>query len=197
MIFTPRHFSGVAMQVAATNPMMDAKLGTTEPREVGLGLIGASAVLAKRDGMVDAVHFVMGMKCVPSARLVSVNGRAKWNALPNGGDAFTLTLEYERKRPTAALADHHHYAALAGLFLSEPPVRAIFRLVFLFDVTAEVRAVDFDRTGELDAALFRLNCFPQFVRQHESGPVLAIEVAAQLERAMALRAVAEIAMAKR
>ena len=55
----------------------------TQAGEVGLGLIGAHAVLAERFRVVDALHRELRLKRVPVARLIGVNGSV-FRAVPDG-----------------------------------------------------------------------------------------------------------------
>lgn len=65
MIFTPCDFRRVGVQVLTADMMVLAKLGATRSRKVGLRLIGARAVLAERDRVIDAAHVVVSMQRVP------------------------------------------------------------------------------------------------------------------------------------
>ena len=58
-------------------------------------------------------------------------------------------------------------------------------------MAAEVGAVNFDFARYGRAVRFRRQRFADFVRHHKRGLVLAIQVAAQLQGAMALGAVHE------
>jgi hypothetical protein len=84
--------------------------------------------------------------------------------------------------------------ALACLFLSKAAVGALSLAVLGLLVAARIHAIDVDfadqlrRGGVMD---LRAKRFPQLVRENEGGLVLAIQVAAQLERAMTLGAVRE------
>ena len=76
---------------------------------------------------------------------------------------------------------------------SPAPVNALGNLVLRFDVAAKVSAVDFlfGRFGKRRLGLFGLDCFAQFMRENECHLVLAIQIAGELQSAMALRAVGE------
>jgi len=55
---TPRHFPGVAVQIPPADMVMLANLGPTKAREIRLGLIGASTLVAESYQAVD----VLGVK---------------------------------------------------------------------------------------------------------------------------------------
>jgi hypothetical protein len=53
---------------------MRSDFSAAEPSEIGLRLIGAGVVFAEGNRVIDAVHVVMGMQCIPAARFVGMNG---------------------------------------------------------------------------------------------------------------------------
>jgi hypothetical protein len=44
MIFAPRHFRSVLMQMATIQPVVRTIFGAAKPRKIGLSLIGARAI---------------------------------------------------------------------------------------------------------------------------------------------------------
>jgi len=93
--------------------------------------------------------------------------------------------------PSATLAHGHDTAPLAGLMLGQTPVDPIGLAVGGLHVAAEVGAVDLDMTVQHRARVLRRHRLAQLVGQHERGLVLNVEIAAELERGMALGAVHE------
>jgi hypothetical protein len=91
----------------------------------------------------------------------------------------------------AALAHDDNHAALAGLIFSKATVAAVGLVIRGAHMPAEICTVNFDLTGDSRAARLRSEGFADLVRHDECRLVLAIQVAAQLKGAMALRAVHE------
>lgn len=54
-----------------------------------------------------------------------------------------------------------------------------------------VRSINFADAGQLRLPLFVLDCFAEFVHQNKGALVLAVQIARELQRAIALRAVDE------
>src|SRR6185312_10229653 len=102
-----------------------------------------------------------------------------------------LALGHEGQRLAVALAHDDHGAALAGLVHDEATVASVLLVVRRFDVAAEIGAVDFYLTLDRAADIFGADCLADFVREDEGRLVLAIKVARELQRAMALGAVCE------
>ena len=152
MILAPSHFGRVGVQALAADPVMHADLGAAQPGEIRLGLVGARAVLAECDRMIDPVHVVMGVQHVPATRFVGVNGRTDRDVLADRRDRVALLTEHEGKRAAVALAHDDHDLPLAGLFLRDATVDALCNLVLRLDVAAEIRAVDFLLSGLAERA---------------------------------------------
>jgi hypothetical protein len=89
----------------------------------------------------------------------------------------------ERQGAPKQFADDYHDLTLAGLFLSLPTVGTVCLAVCRLYLATEISAVDFDRAGHLwfvgvvDLGAER---FAQFVSEHVSRLVLAIEITAKL-----------------
>lgn len=108
------------------------------------------------------------------------------------GDRFTFRAEHVRYRATIALARDDDNAALAILVLGEATIDPVLFPVGGFEVAAEVSAVDLDLASEfVGGLLLGGDSFADFVRHDVSRFVLAIEIARELQRAMAFRAVGE------
>lgn len=123
--------------------------------------------------------------------LVGVDGAAGRNGAGNGDDRSIFGLEHERQRATTALAHDDNHAALAGLVLRKATVAAIDLVVRRAHVTTEVCTVNFHVARHGLAVRFRGQRFADFVSHDERRLVLAIQIPAQLQSAMALRAVHE------
>ena len=105
-----------------------------------------------------------------------------------------IALARDDERPSAA----HHFArdnydlALAGLLLRQPAVLAIGSAVLLFDVSAEIGAVNFNLASKFGFRLDRgPNRLPDFVSEHKCGFVLNAQVAGERQHAFAFDLVAE------
>ena len=90
-----------------------------------------------------------------------------------------------------ALASDNDDAALAGLVLGKAAIHAVLFEVGWPNVAADVGAIDLDRAGERCALAISLaDRFAELVAEHEGRPVLHVEIAAELQSADALGAVA-------
>lgn len=61
LVFPPRHFGGVAVQVLPADPVILAPLRTAQTGEIGLSLVGAGVIRAVGFLVVDALHVEAGM----------------------------------------------------------------------------------------------------------------------------------------
>lgn len=61
VIFLPSHLAGVGAQVFAADVVVLPDFGATHPGEEGLGLVGASAVQAVGNRVVDPVHLIVSV----------------------------------------------------------------------------------------------------------------------------------------
>jgi hypothetical protein len=183
-ILAPRHFVGVLIEVLTADPMMDAKLGAPQPTKPALRFVGAGPVIGlELAGMIDPQHRIRGVQGIPRARLVGMNDRSAGDVLPDQRDRGTLARHDERKCATHDFAGDNDDLTLAGLFLGSAAVGSIRFAVRLFDLAAEIRAIDRNRAGQLrliGAVNLGTHRLAQFVREHESCFVLTIEIAAQL-----------------
>ena len=68
-ILVPRALTRVERQVDTADVMVLAELGPAQAREVALGLIGAGAVVAERDAVVDPFGGEVGMQGIQHAAL--------------------------------------------------------------------------------------------------------------------------------
>jgi len=193
VIFAPRHFVRVLRQVATANAMMDAVLGAAEPAKEALGLVRVRAVFGHvLDAVIDATHVVGGMKRIPATRFVSADRSAGSDTLPDQRNRRALAGYDERQRPAHDLAGDDDNLPLAGLFLDEPAINALGFLVLRLLAAARIHAVDVNLAGQFGAAVnFRSQHLAELVAEHEGRLVLDVEVAAQLERRMALGPVRE------
>src|SRR4051812_29747648 len=121
--------------------MVNADFGATQPTEILLSPIGASAVERIRLLMVDPLHFKPLMQMVPSGGFVGVNGCALGDPSANECRGAAFAVEHGGDRIAAALADDHDHLALAALITGVASVKAIRLHVGGPDVAAEVAAV--------------------------------------------------------
>lgn len=191
VVLTPRHLGGVGREVGAGDVVVDAHLGPTQTGEIALSLIGAGVVGAVGHLMVDAVGLERLVETVPALSLVSVNDGAGEHAGLNRVHALSLGTEGKGEGLTVALADHDDDAALAGLVLGKATVPPILLHVLRPDVAAEIGAIHFHRARHGGVRGLSGDGLAELVSHHKGGAVLAVEIAAQLERGVALGAVGE------
>lgn len=107
-------------------------------------------------------------------------------------DRFAFRAKHVRYRAAIALAGDDDDTTLAVLVLGKPAIDPVFFPVGGLEVTAEIRAINLDLASEfVGGLLFGSDGLADFVRHDVSRLVLAIQVAGELQRAMALRAVGE------
>lgn len=139
--------------------------------------------------MIDALREEASVQGVPTARLVGMDRGAERDAASH--DRGFLGLGDEGQGTAAALASDHDDAALTALILGLAAVDPIGLAVLRANVAAEIRAVDFDRTGRRVVLGLGRHGFTQLVREHERRLVLHVEVAGELQGRVTLGAVHE------
>jgi len=82
-------------------------------------------------------------------------------------------------------------ASRVGAVPKQPAVHSILFEICGTHVSAEIGAVNFDGVAELRFSRLRRHCLAQFVHEHESGLVLNVEVAGELNGGHPLRGVHE------
>jgi hypothetical protein len=98
-------------------------------------------------------------------------------------------LANESARTAVTLAERNHYAAFVATDWLAAAVEAIFFAIGRAHHTAGVHAVDFDFAGKRGCGCFGRHRLADFVREDKRRLVLAVQIAGELERANALRAV--------
>lgn len=191
VVLAPRHLSGVGGEVRTGDVVVNAHLGAAEAGKERLGLVGARFVGAVGDLMVDAVRLERFVKPIPALRLVGVDDGARKDAGLNRLNALGFGAESKGKRLTLALTDHDDDATLARLVLGKATVLPIRLHVLGPDVPAEIGAIHFNRARHGGVGSLGRYSLAQLVSHDEGRPVLDVEVAAELERAVALGAVGE------
>lgn len=141
--------------------------------------------------MVDALREEAGVETIPARGLVSVNGGARGNAGHQNRERGILGLRDGRDGTAAALAQHDDDTALAGLVLGLATVDPVFLPVLGSDVAAEIGAVDLDLAGGGVGRRVGADGLTELVGEHESRLVLNVQVAGELQGAVALGAVHE------
>ncbi len=61
VVFLPCHLASVGREILSADVVVLSDFGATQAREVGLGLVRASAVQAVCNRMVDPVHLVVSV----------------------------------------------------------------------------------------------------------------------------------------
>lgn len=191
MILAPRHFRGVGGKVLPADVVVNADLSAAQARKEAFGHVGAGLPIRVRVLMVDALCEIERMQAIPVHSLIGVDGRAGVNGRLDMRHGSGLRLGNVREGAAIAFTHHNHDAALAILVDRKATVATVLFPVGGLHVTAEVRAVHFNRTGRLNLGDFRRHGLTQLVRQNESRFVSAAQVTGELQGAMALRAVHE------
>src|SRR5687767_5270149 len=79
---------------------------------------------------------------------------------------LSLVLDDKRQRPSAALAERHHNAALAGLVFGFAAVDPVLDVVPLADCAADIAAVNLDMIVKLLTVDLGSHGFAELVRKH-------------------------------
>lgn len=123
--------------------MVRPHLGTAKSREKRLRLIGASAILAIRLRMVDALHLVAAVQGIPPGGLIRVYRAAQGHPATDDGHGLRLALEHACKRPAPAFPHGDDDLPLACLVHEQAAVFAVCLEVLRANMPAEIRPVDF------------------------------------------------------
>jgi hypothetical protein len=83
IVLAPRRFLRVAEKVRARDVVVDADFGATEPGEVFLSHVSASAIEAVCLLMIDSLDLETLMKAFPRRRFVGMNNRSLRDAGAN------------------------------------------------------------------------------------------------------------------
>src|ERR1700722_7641947 len=123
--------------------------------------------------------------------IVGIERSTGRDVIADGRNGSILGAEHERKATPVALAHDNYATALAVLINREATVAAVLFPIRWLHIATKIRAVDFYRFAVAAnlADAFRGDGFADFVRQDESGFVLAIQIAGELKGGMALCAV--------
>lgn len=191
IVLAPSHLTSVGGEVGAGDVVVNAHLGPAQAGEERLGLIGAGFIEAVALLVVRAMGLEALVEPIPALGLVGVDDAASLDAGLNGRDRLGFGAEGEREGLALALADDDDDPALAGLVLGKATVATIRLHVLGADVAAEVGAVHLDRARHGGVCGLGGDGLAELMRHHERRPVLAVEVAGELEGGMTLGAVGE------
>jgi len=140
----------VAEEVRTRDVVVDADFGATEPGEVFLSHVSASAIEAVCLLMVDSFDLETLMKVIPRRRFVGVQNRPLRDASANERSSLAFRIEDCRNRVTTAFTDHNYNLALAILVPGEAAVAAVYFLISQFEIAA-TRSNDTLRQGSVSA----------------------------------------------
>ena len=193
VVFPPRTFVRVGVEMPAAYPMMNTELGTAQPREERFGLVGAGAGRRDElDRMVDPHHREAGVKDVPLARFISVDDRVAVDGLPDQRHGRAFRWDNPGDRSALTLAGDHDNLLLRILAALLPPIGLA---VLGADARAEIGAINLGLAtlaaqllGRMDLGAHRL---AQLVQHDEGRFRVDVHVARHLQRRGALHAVAE------
>lgn len=191
MIFTPCSLTRVLFQIRPCDMVVRANFHPAQAREIAFGLIGAHAFILERNRVIDPARIPSGVKQIPPAAFVGMDGCERANMIAHIGDGIAFIAHDEGKRLALALAHDDNTLALAGVVRFQAAILAIFLAVFRLHISAEITPIDFDCAIERAANLFLRHRFAQLVREDEGRLVLAVQIARQVKRGNALCAVAE------
>jgi hypothetical protein len=138
VIFPPGILLRVAEDIRPRDVMMDADLSASEPGEVFLSHVSASAIEAVCLLMIDSLDLETLMAVVPRRRFVGVDDRALDDLGADEWGGLTFRVEYCGDRIATSLPDHDNNLAIAALVPWETTVTAIFFLVGGRHIAAEV-----------------------------------------------------------
>ena len=193
MILAPRHFVRIGLKMLAADPVVHPVFRPAKAAEPALGLVHVGTVSRDVFGrMIDPPHVIGGVQHIPAARFVGMDDGAGGDVFADQRDSGALARHDERQGAAHNLAGDHHDLALAGAFLGKPAIDPLGFLVLRLLVAAGVHAIDVNLARQLAATLnLGTQRFAELVGEDEGRLVLAIEVAAQLERGMPFGSVGE------
>lgn len=191
VVLAPRHLGGIGCEVGAGDVVVNAHLGASEAGEERLGLVRAGFVGAVGDLMVDAVRLERLVQPIPTLRLVGMNYGAGGDARLNRLHTLRLGAEGKSECLALTLSDHDDDAALTRLVLGEAAILPVRLHVLGTDVPAEIGAIHLNRTRHGRVGRLSRHGLAQLVSHDEGRPVLDVEIAAELERAVTFGAVGE------
>lgn len=191
VILAPRGFGRVLVEVLLGHMVVLADDGAAQAGEVAFRLIGAGAVEAVGEAVVDAERVIGRFHVIPMRALVGVQDGPEGHPLADDLDALGFLTNDEGQRAALALTQDDDHAAVRVPVLGQATVLAVLLLVLRADVAAEVRAVHFDHAGERHVVVPLGHRFAQLVGQDEGRLVLAVQIAGELEGADPLRRVDE------
>lgn len=191
VVLAPSGLSRVLVEVLLGDVVVLADDGAAQAGEVAFRLIGAGAVKAVGEAVVDAERVVGGFHVVPVRALIGVQHGPEGYALADDLDAIGFLLHDEGQRAALALAQDDDHAAVGVPVLGQAAVLAVLLLVLRPDGAAEVRAVHFDHAGKRHVVIALRHRLAELVGQDEGGLVLAVQIARELEGADPLRRVDE------
>jgi len=125
---------------------------------------------------------------------IGVNGRAIRDMMMDHRHGLIFGFEHERQRAARALAHDDDHAALASLIDRKTTIATVLFEVRRSNVPTKIGTVDFDAlalAADLVADNAAADRFAEFVREHESGLVLDVQIAAELECGVPLGAIHE------
>ena len=191
VVLAPRHLLAVGFEVGAGDVVVDADLGAANAGEERLGAVGAG--LGGRIGLlvVDALREEAVVQAIPGSGFVGIEGRAGGHLGADRGHRSRLGAEHEGQRLAAPLAHYHDDLALSGLVLGLAAINAVGLLIGGLHVAAEVGTIDLDLTGQGALVTVGRDGFADLMGEDEGRLVLAIQIAGELEGAVALGAVGE------
>lgn len=170
---------------------MGADLGSAQARKVTFRLIGRDAAIHVALGMIHAESFVPDVETLPRVTLVRDQHRIMLDVIEDDRRASRFVRSDESERPPATFAHDDDRLALAVEVLQQAAILAVRLLVRGLHVSAEIGSIDLDGAREFPGREFNRHRFAQFVGEDERGLVLHAEIAAQVKRRHALRAVDE------
>lgn len=131
------------------------------------------------------------MELVPAGSLIGMHGAANSDLGGHSGDGSPFGSCNEGNGAALPLANHNDGLTLAGLVSRKAPVNPIRLAVLGADVAAKIGAIDFNRAGGGVGGRLGSDGLTELVRENEGRFVLHIQVAGELQGAVALGPVHE------
>ncbi len=117
VILFPRCFAGVLVKVLRAHMMMLPFDHPAKAGEIAFGLIGANAVQAVGNRVIDALRVETGVQHVPMRSFVGMDTGGHIGALVGVEHAVSLVANHKGQRAAFALTKGDNDTALAGLVL--------------------------------------------------------------------------------
>ncbi len=146
----------------------------THPGEDGLGLVGASAVQAVGNRVIDTVHLAVSVQAVPTGGFVGMDHRTRRDMRADHRDRSVLVGGSRRKGPAFPFAGDDDGLPFGWIVISRPNIDPIGLDVGLLGVTTNIHPIDLNRAPQDHGVPTGANGFLNFVSHYERRLVLHV-----------------------